>query len=141
MTGRPLRAVLLAVAAASLLVTAGCSSSSGAGSRPSDSFQATLDREAELYPLFVRCLASHDVPIWDRAQGKLSVAPPGATEGWYRNGRVSRNEAFVSWLRQNSGTYPLSPAFKPYKTIDQWVAAAAAKGTWPAKVCGPLPHV
>jgi hypothetical protein len=142
-TGRSLHAILLIAGAASLLVTAGCSSSGGAGPKPggTDSFSSVTARQNKLDPLFVQCLAQHNIPIWDKSDGNMAVASQGTKDGWYKDGRVISNGAFSQWFGQNEGTYPHTSAFKPYKTIADWTTDAATNGTWPTKVCGPLPNV
>jgi hypothetical protein len=89
-------------------------------------------------PLLLECLAEHNVPIWDKAQGNVSVASLGKTEGWYENGHVVANNALYSDADALEGFYPISSDFKPEQTIATWVDNAASGGTWP-KVCAPLP--
>jgi hypothetical protein len=93
---------------------------------------------SQVMPLFLECLAEHNVPIWDKAQGNVSVASIGKTEGWYENGRVVANSALYSDADALEGFYPISSDFKPEQTIATWVDNAAGNGTWP-KVCTPLP--
>ena len=93
---------------------------------------------SQVMPLFLECLAEHNVPIWDKAQGNVSVASIGKTEGWYENGRVVANSALYSAADALEGFYPISSDFKPEQTIATWVDNAAGNGTWP-KVCAPLP--
>jgi hypothetical protein len=136
---RRLRRVLpAALCSAGLLAVVACSSS-GPASKPSPApYEALINREDQLYPSFVECLARHDIPAWTKLTGSVQVAPLGIQQGWYRNGKVITNDAWYRWIDHNNGRYPLSPAFKPYQEIAQWVAAAAQHGTWP-KICGPLP--
>jgi hypothetical protein len=93
---------------------------------------------SRVMPLFLECLAEHNVPIWDKAQGNVSVASLGKAEGWYENGRVVANNALYSDADALEGFYPVSSDFKPEQTIATWVDNAAGNGTWP-KVCAPLP--
>jgi hypothetical protein len=141
---------LLAVSmfsAAMLLVTACSSSSSGTPSNASttsstpsatDSLTAMQNRERQLTPLFVQCLAQHNIPIWDKSQGNQNVAALGTKGGWYKNGQVTANTAFDLFFQDIEGTYPISPDFKPEQMVAQWIDGAASTGTWPS-VCGPLP--
>lgn len=92
----------------------------------------------QVMPLFLECLAEHNVPIWDKAQGNVSVATVGKTEGWYENGHVVANSALYSDADALEGFYPIGSDFKPEQTIATWVDNAASDGTWP-KVCAPLP--
>lgn len=153
MTAR-LRCALSAVlCAAGLLAVAACSSGSPAPKpSPADSFEATAAREHVLYPLFVQCLAQHSVPIWDKADGTMQVAPEGIREGWYKNGKVITNTSFYQWLGDAEGTYPMGPLYSSllvngqipdntpvgYGNLDWWVQAAATSGKWP-QICGTLP--
>ena len=139
---------ILAVGLAAVLSAGACSSavkpSAGpaprpTSPRPTSSFASSLAKQQRLYPVFVQCLARQGIPVWDRAQGKMDVAQQGTKEGWYTNGKVTPNDAFWIWFREHDGTYAYSPALRPYKTIDDWVAGAVKNGAWPAKVCGPLP--
>jgi hypothetical protein len=89
-------------------------------------------------PLFLQCLTEHNIPIWDKAEGNVSVASVGKNQGWYENGRVVANSAFYSNADALEGFYPISPDFKPEQTIADWVDNAVSNRTWP-KVCTPLP--
>jgi hypothetical protein len=133
-----------------MLLATGCTSSGGspsgtsttaspASSAPSAtaSVSATLSPQ-QVIPLFLQCLAEHNVPIWDKAQGDVNVASVGKNQGWYENGRVVANNALYSNADALEGFYPISPDFKPEQTIATWVDNAASDGAWP-KVCAPLP--
>lgn len=92
----------------------------------------------QVIPLFLQCLAEHNVTIWDKAQGNRNLVSLGKKEGWYENGRVVANQALYTDADALEGFYPISPDFKPEQTIATWVDNAASDGTWP-KVCTPLP--
>lgn len=93
---------------------------------------------AQVIPLFLQCLAEHNVTIWDKAQGNTNLVSLAKQEGWYENGRVVANQALYTDADALEGFYPISPDFKPDQTIGSWVDNAAATRTWP-KVCAPLP--
>jgi hypothetical protein len=130
-----------------MLLATGCASSGGSPSSTSTtaspassataSVSATLGPQ-QVLPLFLQCLAEHNVPISDKAQGDVNVASVGKNQGWYENGRVVANNALYSNADALEGFYPISTDFKPEQTIATWVDNAASKGTWP-KVCAPLP--
>ena len=113
--------------------------SSPASSAPSATAPASATLSAQqVIPLFLQCLAEHNVPIWDKAEGNMSVASVGKNQGWYENGRVVANSALYNNADALEGLYPISPDFKPEQTIATWVDDAASDGAWP-KVCAPLP--
>lgn len=127
--------------AVTLLATAACTSSggtaSGTSTTASPAQNAALDPQ-RLTPLFLECLAKHNVPIWDKAEGNVTVASVGKKLGWYENGHVVANNAFYDHADVIEGFYPISPDFTPKQTIATWVDDAVNNGTWP-KVCGSLP--
>jgi len=137
------RMVAIAACSAGVLSAAACSSSSTASSSPTpgatDSYHAMIARQDQLYPVFVGCLAQHDIPVWSKSTGNVSVSAQGTQDGWYANGKVTQNGAFYRWIDSHDGMYPMSPELKPDQTIIGWVQNAAVHGTWPANICGPLP--
>jgi hypothetical protein len=148
MTQRLATLAAMSAFSAVVLLTVGCSPDAGAprsaseASTPAasatDSFDAMANRERQLTPLFVQCLARHSIAVWDRADGRMNLAVVGAKWGWYRNGRVTADSAFYVFYQDIGGAYPLGPGFKPVQMVDQWVDDAAAAGTGP-RVCGPVP--
>jgi hypothetical protein len=128
-----------------LLVTA-CANGGSPSSTPTTSSpaqSATASQSAtpsvqQLVPLFLQCLAQHNIPIWDKSQGNVSVISLGKKEGWYQDGKVVANNALHTYFEDFEGFYPIGTDFKPEQTIGAWVDNAASTGTWP-KVCGPLP--
>lgn len=147
MTWRLSRAAMIVACSAAVLSAAACSSSSSSPTASSsspapsatDSYHAMIARQDQLYPVFVGCLAQHNIPVWTKSTGNVSVSAQGASGGWYANGKVTQNGAFYRWIDSHDGMYPMSPGLKPDQTIIQWVQNAAVHGTWPANVCGPLP--
>lgn len=139
------RAAAIAACSVSVLSAAACSSSSSSTSSSSpapsatDSYHSMIARQDQLYPVFVGCLAQHNIPVWSKSTGNVSVAAQGTSDGWYANGTVTQNAAFYRWIDSHDGMYPMSPGLKPDQTIIGWVQNAAVHGTWPASVCGPLP--
>jgi hypothetical protein len=130
-----------------MLLATACSSNGGSASSThtasSPAQSATASQSAtlsvqQLIPLFLQCLAGHKIPIWDKAQGDMSVASLGQKEGWYENGHVVANNALHTYFEDFEGDYPIGTDFKPEQTIASWVDNAASTGTWP-QVCGPLP--
>jgi hypothetical protein len=136
-------ASILSAVACTSAKSAPPSASTSAASSPApsatDSYQARTARQDRLFPVFVQCLAQHDIPIWARSVGNVNVAAQGSKGGWYADGKVIQNDAFYEWLEQHDGMYPISPALKPDQTIVQWVENAAINGTWPTKACGAMP--
>lgn len=120
-----------AMAPAVMLLAAACTGSSSSPRVAGLTSQQVL-------PLFVECLAEHDVPILDKAQGSVSVASVGRNQGWYENGRVVANHAFYANADGLEGFYPVSPDFRPEQMIGTWVDNAVSSRTWP-KACAPLP--
>ena|ERR1700722_7459385 len=125
-----------------LLLATACTSTGGSSNNASASgttpSQGASLSAQQVMPLFLQCLADHDVPIWDKAQGNTSVVSLGKLQGWYENGRVVADNALYTNADALEGFYPISSDFKPQQTITTWVDNAAADGTWP-KVCAPLP--
>lgn len=146
-------ALAVALCSAGLLAVAACSSGSAAPKpSPTSSFQALTNREHQLTPLFVACLAKNNIPLWDKAQGNMQIAPVGTREGWYRDGKVTTNDAYYEWIGDIEGTYPMGPLYSSllvngqippnmpvgYGNFDWWIHAAASSGKWP-QICGTLP--
>lgn len=117
--------------------TSTTSSPASAAPSATASVSATLSPQ-QVMPLFLQCLAEHNVTIWDKAQGNTNLVSLGKKEGWYENGRVVANNALYSYADVLEGFYPISSDFKPEQTIATWVDNATNSGTWP-KVCAPLP--
>lgn len=95
-------------------------------SSPTQSFEAEQQRQAQLTPLLVACLANH----------KLIPAQDLAGQSWYRNGQVADNDAFVLWWHHNNGI--VVKVNGTNQIIADLVQAAASNGTWPS-VCGAIP--
>ena len=130
--------------ALALVVALACTASACGPSRagtttngPRSSATAKLTAQ-QIIPAFLQCLAAHNVPVWDREQGNMSVVSLGKTVGWYVNGRVVANTAIYTYFEDLEGTYPISPDFKPDQMVGTWVDNAMSTGAWP-KVCGALP--
>jgi hypothetical protein len=162
---RPRVLLALACLPGVLLVTA-CSSGSSAPKPtptqfPIQSFQLEGTRAARLTPLFVQCLAQHNIPIRDSSLGDMNVASVGEREGWYKNARVSDNAAFSDFLTIADGALPEGPLYSSLKqaqppvgivvthgnfvlgevgSLSWWVGEGAVYGKWPA-ICGTLPEV
>lgn len=124
-----------------MLLATACGSNGGSPNSTSTTSSATPGTTLtvqQIIPLFMQCLADHNIPIWDKAQGDMNVVSLGKTEGWYVNGRVVANNALHTYFEDLEGTYPISPDFQPEQTIGTWVDNAAATRAWPT-VCGSLP--
>jgi hypothetical protein len=125
-----------------MLLAAACTSSGGSSSNaPAPS--TTTSRNASLslqqvLPLFLQCLVEHNVPVWDRAEGYMSLATVGEKNGWYENGRVVANNDLYLHADVLEGLYPMSTGFKPEQMISVWLDNAVSNGAWP-KLCAPLP--
>jgi len=154
MTRRLRWAVAIMACSASAFLGTACSSSSttpsasGSSGTPASSaspnasssgFLSTIQREDQLYPVFVQCLAQHNIPVWTKATGNVSVSDEGTKDGWYADGKVTTNDAWYRWIDSHNGMYPMSSELKPDLKIDQWVDNAAQRGLWPSNLCGPLP--
>ena len=124
-----------AILAAIFLVT-GCTSTRGS-SRSASSQGPSLSPD-QVMPLFLQCLAEHNVAIWDKAQGDTTVVSLGEAQGWYENGHVITDNALYTDADGLEGFSPISSDFKPEQTIATWLDNAVSNGTWP-KVCTPLP--
>lgn len=130
-----------------LFITA-CSPGAGAPSggspstrgNPTASHYTIGDRNGLLAPLFMQCLADHNIQVGDEYGRKVNVSSQGAKDGWLINGKVVENSAFYAWFMDHGGMYPINPSLEPNKSIDLWVQEAADNSSaWPTKVCGLLP--
>jgi hypothetical protein len=163
------RALLVLTCSATLLTTTGCSSGSpvpkpSTSKFPIESLQVANARFARLTPLFVQCLAQHNIPLSNPDGITAQVTPQGVKGGWYKDERVINNIAFQDWVSGVGETTPLGPLYSSVQgqsiqlqaitgnssypllagsqvgQFDWWVAEAAVNGKWPA-VCGTLPKV
>ena len=131
----PVAALRLAqslIAAALLIVGAGCSGSSSpspqasAAASYSSSFSGELNRELQLRPVLVACFARH------------RLIPARDLDGrWYDGGHVITNRYWTEWWNDFNGL--------PVKVNGTWMhladvaRKAAEDGVWPTRLCGPLP--
>jgi hypothetical protein len=118
-------------AAAVLAITAGCSSGGSVKPpsptpNPSQSFARELNREIQLRPVLVGCLAKNGL-----------IPAKDLDDSWYKAGHVTYNQAFIEWWRDFEGL-PVK-LNGTYQHLDDVVRFAATRGTWPAKLCGPIP--
>lgn len=134
--------LVVSMSSSALLLAIGCTSTGGRSnstSEPSGTSSLGASRSAQqVMPLFLQCLATLNVTIWDKAQGDTSVVSLGRQGGWYISGRVVADNSLYSNADAIEGFYPISSDFKPEQTIAAWVDDAVSNGTWP-KACGPLP--
>ena len=117
------RGLVLLAGAAGLLLTASCTSSPAKPNTAASSYHAEQARAAKLEPALVQCFASHG----------LIPARDLANQSWYKSGKVTVNNAFTEWWRENEGL-----AVQGRELVD-WLHAAATNGTWPTSICGPMP--
>jgi hypothetical protein len=116
--------------ALSLLAATGCSSTSTPSPEASASQAITSEqqREAQLIPALVECLANHGViPAKDLTN-----------QSWYKSGHVTYNNEFSQWWENNNGLQVKIQ--DSYEQLESIVKAAATNGTWPS-VCGSIPKV
>ena len=118
-------------AAAVLAITAGCSSGGSSNSpsptpNPSQSFASELNREIQLRPVLVGCLAKNGL-----------IPAKDLDASWYHAGHVTYNQAFIEWW-PDFENLPVK-LNGSYQHLDDVVRLAATKGTWPTKLCGPIP--
>lgn len=122
-----------ALAAVAVFATACTSSGSPSASppvspsaSPSASGSAGTSRYTQLVPVVVACFAQHGL-----------IPAKDLDSRFYRNGHVIRNLYFDEWWRNNDGL-PVK-VNGAWTHLDDVVLNAAAKGTWPTNICGPLP--
>lgn len=118
------------LAAVMVAVTAGCSSGGSPGPGPtpsaSQSYFRELHREGQLRPVLVACFARHGM-----------IPHKYLDSRWYQHGRVIQNKYWIMWW----GSYNGLPV-KVNGTEEHLADAArqaAEHGTWPTKLCGPIP--
>lgn len=118
------------LAAVMVAVTAGCSSGGSPGTSPtptaSQSFFTELNRELQLRPVLVACLAQHGM-----------IKHKYLDSRWYQHGRVIRNKYWTMWWSSYSGL-PVKVNGTEEHLADA-ARHAAEQGTWPTKLCGPIP--
>lgn len=118
--------VLLTLAGLTLVAASGCTSSSTPTPKSSyASSAAQQQRETQLAPDLVACLAKNGII------SKQSVA--GQT--WYKSGQVTDNNEFVVWFHDNNG---IEINLNGNSETLQSLLASAANGSWPS-ICGALP--
>lgn len=123
----------LVLAAASVLAAtvngiAACSSHTSTESSYSQSFHRQLNREMQLEPVLVACLARHGI-----------IPAKDLDKRWYRDGRVIDNKYFIAWLREFNG-FPVKVNGTSMH-LDDVARKAATTGAWPTKLCGRLPSL
>lgn len=118
------------LAAVMVTVIAGCSSggSPGPGALPtaSQSYFKELNREGQLRPVLVACLAQHGM-----------IPHKYLDSRWYRHGRVLRNKYWIMWWNSYNGL-PVKVNGTEEHLADA-ARHAAEHGTWPTRLCGPIP--
>jgi hypothetical protein len=131
---RPRLAAVLAAAAAGLLLTASCTSSSAPGATPDTSLNASptgsgvagdsgsAQQLRAFEPALVQCFASH------------GLIPKNALAGqsWYHAGRVTADNSFYIWWTENDAIKASG------KELVEWLSGAINNGSWPV-ICGPMP--
>jgi hypothetical protein len=120
-----------AILAAGIVAAAGCNSApSPSASSPaasaSSSYFSELNRELQLRPVLVGCLAQRGL-----------IPAKDLDSRWYSNGHVTTNKYWTMWWSSFNGL--------PVKIDGTWMhlsdvaRQAATDGTWPTALCGPLP--
>ena len=118
-----------ALLAAAVLATACTSPGSPQASQsasPSSSAVTGQSRYTQLIPALVTCFARHGLIHAKNLDGRF-----------YQHGHVVRNLYFDQWWRTNNGL-PVK-VNGTWMHLDEVVLNAVTKGSWPAKICGPMP--